>query len=72
MALGEGREKYTTEWEIDFIKKMGIFTRTDRPGEQMSRSGLLKRYLYAAKRRSNWDGLDGAAIIKFAEAELAK
>jgi hypothetical protein len=72
MVFGEGKEKYTTQWEIDFIKHMGIFTRSDRFGNQMSRSGLLKRYLKAAKRRSNWDGLDGPAIIKFVEAELAR
>jgi hypothetical protein len=61
------RYKYETDDEILYIQSIG---RTHLNTVKLSRKELLKQYIDACKMRTDWSGLDKAAIISFANEEF--
>ena len=59
----------STKQEIDFIKEIGTFSLY---GKTIPRKHLLQGYLKGCKKRKNWENIDKAIVIKFAESELSK
>lgn len=53
----------TTRFEVEFIEGLGHWSTA---GSRIHRAELLRRYIQAAERRENWDGIDRAEVIRAA------
>ena len=62
---------WTTKNEIDFIKAIGTgqFS-TSEAVMSKSQIELLEGYVAGAKKRVNWEGVDGLVCIKVAEEKI--
>lgn len=62
-------EPWTTIDEKRWIDTMGQHDQSIRKVPYIE---LLERYLEAAKKRKNWDGIDKRAVIAYAKKQLLK
>lgn len=58
---------WSTQCELDFLKKMGMHSSIHAP-----RKKLLRRYLQAAEKRKNWGGIDKHAILAYVKLEMGE
>lgn len=58
---------HTTDDELRFIDEIGVSSRCDFSIQQ-----LLRGYIAAAKRRTDWGGVSPGAVIAHAERRLAQ
>lgn len=65
------KRPYNAEREIEFIDGLGTFGVAEKNGaNQKSRKELLRNYLIAAKRRSDWGAIDKHLVIQHVKIEL--
>ena len=62
---------HSTYKEKQFIKNIGTYSISNRVKEK-TKHQLLKHYILAAKNRDNWDNVDQAECIDYAEKLLAE
>ena len=55
---------YDTTHEINYLKKLGTFSRSDR--SRVPRLSLLFGYLQGSCMRSNWGDIDSVAVVNYA------
>ena len=60
---------WTTEDEIDYLKRIGLHGEGERPALQ-DRIQLIKNYIAAAKLRANWGEMDKSSVLSFARQKL--
>ena len=60
---------WTTKNEIDYIKSMGTHSKSWRV-KGMSFEHMLRKYLNAAYKRTDWGNIDRVRVIAFVKAEL--
>ena len=58
---------HTTDHELQFIEKIGLCSECDFSIKQ-----LLRGYIAAAKRRTDWGGVSPGAVIARAEQRLGE
>lgn len=69
MNIKDGR--YNAEREIEFIDGLGTFGIAEKNGENLkTRKELLRNYLIAAKKRSDWGSIDRHLVIQHVKIEL--
>ena len=61
------KSKHSTEYEIEYIKKIG---ETHVDTRNIHKQIMLKRYIQACEKRSNWEGLDKDKILAVANMQL--
>jgi hypothetical protein len=62
---------WTTEDEIDYIKRIGNHTESEELRTTSRKIQLLKNYIQAAELRSRWGGIDKIRVIGAARRHLA-
>ena len=60
---------HTTEQEIKFIQKLGRFSIQGQEGA-ITRPELLRRYIKASGKRTDWDAIDKRKALGAAKEEL--
>jgi hypothetical protein len=60
---------WLTEDEIDYLKRIGTFSRYSDKGAEYTIT-LLKQYIEAAKLRYNWSGIGRERVMAFARERL--
>jgi len=65
------QSKYDADSEIKFIDGLGTYGISEKADTNLiSKEGLLRNYLIAAKKRSNWGHIDRHLVIQHVKVKL--
>lgn len=62
---------YSADREIEFIDGLGTFGVAEKNGDNSkTRKQLLRNYLVAAKKRTDWGSIDSFVVMDYVRKEL--